>query len=230
MRRCVVAARGEPDQCIILTVPALSLTLPLPKLLCKQATTAAQDSTVTLSASKAKELGVTRGDVVLVIGRRRRAAYARVAIDKKTKKSGSCGVRPNLAANLRLRQDDKVKVEPLKENSDADDERSGDLLLLQKEPQAIASVTFSPVEDSLQALVASEGGDMLDDAEIQARFVTPYLESGGDALLKQDHMLTLRDENNKKLEFYVSHIQLEGADEAEETEGSVFSDATMSAV
>ena len=153
-----------------------------------------------------------------MVGRRRHAAYGKVAIggDKKT----TCSMSKNMAANLRLRQDDKVKVEPIR--SDEDGERSGDLILLEKQPDTIVSVTLSPLEDSLNGLVAAEGGDMLEDSEIQARFVAPYLE-GGDALLKKDHLLALRDENGKKLEFYVTQMILEGEDEeTKEEEAGMF--------
>ena len=174
-----------------------------------QATTALQDSTITLSRAKAKELNVSEGDVVVLVGRRRHAAYGRVAIGGSTKKT-TCSMSQNMAANLRLRQNDKVKVEPIRSGEEG--ERSGDLMLLEKQPATIVSVTLSPVEDSLNALVAAEGGDMLEDSEIQARFVVPYLE-GGDALLKKDHWLALRDENGKRLEFYVTQMVLEGEDE-----------------
>jgi len=196
-----------------------------------------QDSTVTLSASKAKELGVSAGDVVVLVGRRRHAAYGKVAIDKKAASSGGGGkhksvnsainMSQNMAANLRLRQDDKVKVEPLQTGKEEAGDRSGDLLLVQQQPVNVASVTLSPVEDSLNALVSSEGGDMIDDSEIQERFVAPYLEiknEGNAAFLKQKHLLTLRDENGKRLEFYVTRVTLEGTEEDEdedETEGTV---------
>jgi len=183
-----------------------------------------QDSTVQLSASKAKELGVSTGDVVVLIGRRRHAAYATVSIaakDNKGKKN-SCSVSQNMAANLRLRQDDAVKVALIeKDETDSVGERSGDLRLLQQQPCAIATVTLSPVQDSLQDLAASEGGDVLDDDEIMARFVAPYLETSSlSALLKRNHLLTLRDANHKRLEFYVSHVALEKKDDRDEEEAA----------
>jgi hypothetical protein len=192
----------------------------------QQTTTAAQDCEAVLSAAKAKELGVAAGDVILLIGRRRRAAYARVQIGRSDLKTSSCTIRSNMAANLRLRQDDKIKIELLRDgistagnSGDAekdleDKNRSGDLtLLLQKKPSAIRSATFSPVEDSISALVASEGGDTIPDEELQERFVAPYLV--GDAgLLKQGNIVTLIDENGKRLEFYITQIEL---DEEEDT-------------
>jgi hypothetical protein len=187
-----------------------------------KATTAAQDATIQLSAAKAKELGVTNGDAVVLIGRRRHAAYATVNIAKDTKKS-VCSIGQNMAQNLRLRQDDKVKVVALDKSFEEESasERSGDLLLLQKQPASIQSVTLSPVEDSLAGLVASEGGDEIADEELQRRFLTPYLEQREGGLLKQGHLLVLRDDNGKRLEFYVSQIDLEGdAAPAEKPEAS----------
>lgn len=176
-----------------------------------QATTAAQDCSVQLTAAKAKEMGTTTGDVVVLVGRRRHATYAIVNISKAGKKS-TCTISQNMASNLRLRQDDKVKVVALKKSFEDEgaSERSGDLLLLQKQPAKIQSVTFSPVEDSLTALTAVEGGDTIADEELHARFVTPYLESSESAVLKQGHLIALRDENGKRLEFYISHLDIEG--------------------
>ena len=153
----------------------------------------------------------------MLIGRRRKAAYGRVNVAKKAKK-GICKVSANLAANLKLRSDDKVKVVPLTGNND-DKSRSGDLLLLTKpEVPTVESVTFSPIEDSLEALVAAEGGDEIADEEIEARFVQPYLEGVDGAVLKQGHVIRLMDENGKKLEFMISHVDIQG-ESAEENEG-----------
>jgi transitional endoplasmic reticulum ATPase len=153
---------------------------------------------------------------VVLVGRRRHATYAKVEVSKKGKKS-SCTITQNLAYNLRLRQDDKVKLVVLEKayEEESASERSGDLLLLQKQPATIQSITFSPIEDSLAGLTALEGGDAIPDSEIQARFVTPYLENAGGAVLKQGHLLILRDENGKRLEFYVSDITLDGEESSE---------------
>ena len=167
--------------------------------------TAESDSSVVISPSKAKELKVKTGDIVLIVGRRRRAAYARVAVAKG--KKGVCTISENLASNLRVRKGDKIKVEPLTDAS-SDETRIGDMVLMKRStaPKA-ASVTFSPVLDSLSSLAAGEGGDELSDEEILSRFVTPYLESN--AIVKKGHVLTLRDENNKKLELVVTHMEIE---------------------
>jgi hypothetical protein len=177
-----------------------------------------KDCSVQISEAKAKELGVSSGDNVVLVGRRRHATYAKVEISKKGKKS-SCTITQNMAYNLRLRQDDKVKLVVLDKayEEESASERSGDLLLLQKQPSPIQSITFSPIEDSLAGLTALEGGDAIPDSEIQARFVTPYLESSEGSVLKQGHLLILRDENGKRLEFYVSSISLHGDESSEST-------------
>eukprot|EP00977_Amphora_coffeiformis_P024608 scaffold16412_cov171-Amphora_coffeaeformis.AAC.5 len=185
------------------------------------ATTAKSDCEITISASKAKELGVKAGDIVVLIGRRRKASYATVSVAKKAKKE-VCKVSANLAANLKLRSEDKLKVVPLAVAGDAAESRSGDLLLLNKpDVPSVESVTFSPIEDSLQNLIAAEGGDEIPDEEIQARFVQPYLEDMGGAVLKQGHVIRLMDENGKKLEFMVSHVDLAGEDPVEEADGKI---------
>lgn len=156
----------------------------------------------------------------MLIGRRRRAAYATV-VTKKGKKS-SCALSANLAANLRLRQDDKVKVAPLSDGSD-DEARSGDLLLLQQgTPSSVSAVTFSPIQDSLQQLQASEGGDEIPDEEIHERFVAPYTDGSEGALVKEDHVLTLQDENGKSLEFIVTHVALADIGDDEEADEGTF--------
>ena len=137
-----------------------------------------------------------------------------------------------MAYNLRLRQDDKVKLVVLEKQYEEESasERSGDLLLLQKQPSPIQSITFSPIEDSLAGLTALEGGDAIPDSEIQARFITPYLEDSAGAVLKQGHLLILRDENGKRLEFYVSTITLDGDESGDSTPATETEDGTLHAV
>jgi hypothetical protein len=151
--------------------------------------------------------------VVVLVGRRRHATYGTVEISKGGKKT-ACTISQNMASNLRLRQDDKVKVVAMEKSFEDEgaSERSGDLLLLQKQPAKIQSATFSPVEDSLATLTAAEGGDEIPDAELQARFITPYLEGVETAVVKQNHLIVLRDENGKRLEFYISHLDIEGVE------------------
>eukprot|EP00521_Asterionellopsis_glacialis_P006060 CAMPEP_0195281508 /NCGR_PEP_ID=MMETSP0707-20130614/785_1 /TAXON_ID=33640 /ORGANISM="Asterionellopsis glacialis, Strain CCMP134" /LENGTH=907 /DNA_ID=CAMNT_0040340401 /DNA_START=18 /DNA_END=2741 /DNA_ORIENTATION=- len=179
--------------------------------------TALSDCTVIISPSKAKELSVKSGDSVLVVGRRRRASYGRVKVQKS--KKSSCTVSGNLASNLRLRNGDKVKVMPLK--GDTEGPRSGDMGLLNSgKPTDVTSVTFSPIQDSLSILEASEGGDSLSDDEIMDRFVTPYLNTEDDEgmIMKRGHVVTMRDDNGKSLEFSVTHVELDGEEEEEEDE------------
>jgi len=193
-------------------------TLYLPELLNAELTsstepTASSDSIVVISPSKAKELSLKNKDVVVVIGRRRKAAYGRVSISKSRK--SVCTISENLAKNLRLRKGDKLKILPLSLDEES---RSGDLVLLgHSSAPKITSVTLSPVDDSLSTLEAMEGGDEISDEDIKSRFVEPYLESA-DGLLKKGHILSLEDENGRKLEFIVTHIDVEGQPAVENDE------------
>jgi transitional endoplasmic reticulum ATPase len=164
---------------------------------------------VVLSPAKAKELSLKSGDVVVVIGRRRRAAYGRVAVAKGKGKKSVCTISGNLASNLRLRNGDKLKVSSL--SGDQEEEaRSGDMVLFKHSTAPkVTSATLSPVDDSLNSLEAAEGGDEIPDEEIVSRFITPYFESPN-GLLKKGHLLELKDENGKRLEFMVSHVELDG--------------------
>lgn len=168
-----------------------------------------------MSAKKAKELGVSDGEVVAIIGRRRTATYGRVTVQKKKKKvsSSKCIVSENLAKDLRLRKGDQVKVVPLTEESSADSSHSGELLLVDADSAPVVeSITLSPVEDSLASLEALEGGDSISDEDINARFIGPYLEDSG-GLLKSGQVLLMKDENGRKLEFLVTNVMIEGASE-----------------
>jgi formylmethanofuran dehydrogenase subunit D len=179
--------------------------------------TASEDSTISLSPSKAKELSMKEGDVIVVIGRRRRAAYARVHIHKQ-KTATSCTVAENLAANLRLRTGDTIKVSSLT-SVDDEEHKTGDMILFRSSPKPVTSVTYSPVEDSLQNLEASEGE--LSDEEITERFVAPYLNleaSESCILVKKGHVVKMTDDNGKHLEFMVTHVELEGAEIGEDEE------------
>jgi hypothetical protein len=125
----------------------------------------------------------------------------------------------NVAKNLRLRDDDKLKIVPVEEGAEATEERSGDMLLLTKQPEVLSSVTFAPVEDSYNALIASEGGDDIEDDEIQERFIDTYLnldEDGDSIVIKEGNVIAIRDEDGKELEFIVSHV---GDEEENEEEG-----------
>lgn len=176
---------------------------------------ASSDSTITLSPNKAKELSFKEGDVVMVIGRRRRAAYGQVHVSKV--KKSTCVVSSNLATNLRLRNGDKVKVASLTTEND-EEHSTGDMILFQSSPKSVTSVTYSPIDDSLASLEASEGGDEISDDEIMERFVTPYteLDDGATALVKRGHVVKMTDDNGKSLEFVVTHVELEGTSPEEQ--------------
>jgi len=180
------------------------------KLSIKDATT---DSQVTITAKKAKELGVSSGDVIGVVGRRRRVTYGVVSIYKKKGTSSSnCSISFNLGNNLRVREGDSIKVvrlEDVEENRIAmAEERSGDMLLLCRTPEVAESVALAPIEDSLNMLINAEGGDEIDEEELIERFVTPYFDTskGGGMLVKKESVIIMRDENGKVLEFMVSSV------------------------
>lgn len=185
--------------------------------------TAITDVSISLSPAKAKELGVSDGDFVVLIGRRRKASYAVVTV-KKTKKT-ICKISENIAKNLRLRDEDKLKVIPL--GSEEDQPRSGDMVLMKHtSPPKVTSLTLSPIEDSLKLLEAREGGDELSDEEIMERFVDQYLDlSDSSAVVKKDNVLTLKDDDGRSLEFIVTHVELMEADE--ETEDDEDEDAAV---
>jgi hypothetical protein len=133
-----------------------------------------------------------------------------------------------LASNLRIRQDDKIKVVPLEGDTSDKEERSGDLVLMTvaKAP-VVKAVTFAPLEDSLNSLESSEGGDEIAEEELMERFVRPYTQDREteNVLIKKGNVLTLRDDNGKKLEFVVSHVELAGAPvEKEESAGKFWTD------
>ena len=156
-----------------------------------------------------------------VIGRRRRASYA--TVQNKKVSSGSAEISRTLGANLRIRDGDKIKIVKLG-SDETDEEATGDMRLMASQPSTAESVTLSPIEDSYNELVATEGGDDISDEEIMERFVSPYLdlEDGENTvLLKKGHVLTLRDDNGRSLDFLVTNIEVDGTgnDEEEADEG-----------
>ncbi len=172
-----------------------------------------------LSAKKAKELGVSDGEVVAIIGRRRTACYGRVSVQKKKVASSKCKVSENLAKTLRLRKGDTVKVVALTDDSASDGAHSGELSLVDSDSAPVVeSVTLSPIDDSLASLEALEGGDTISDEDINERFVAPYFEESG-GLLKSGQVLMLKDENGRKLEFLVT-VMIKGAESDASEEAS----------
>lgn len=182
---------------------------------------AVEDSKVVLTPKKAKELKVADGDVVAIIGRRRRATYAVASVPSKKKGSNSnCFISHNVASNLRLRDGDKLKVVALGKDAADAEERSGDMILLTKDAEVVSSVTYSPIEDSLNNLINSEGGDEIEDEELKERFIEPYLnleDDGGSVVAKSGSVVTMKDENGRTLDFMISHV-----DDGEEREEGMF--------
>jgi len=123
----------------------------------------------------------------------------------------------NLAKNLRLRKGDKAKIVPLSGKME-EGSYSGDMVLLDvTSPPKIASITLSPIEDSISTLSSIEGGDEIPEEDLNSRFLTPYF-ADQKALLKKGQILELMDDNGRRLEFIVKDIQLEGQEPKEDTE------------
>ena len=83
------------------------------------------------------------------------------------------------------------------------------MLLLTKNAEVVVSATYSPVEDSLNSLINSEGGDEIEDEELMERFVTPYLnieDDAGSVIVKEGSVITMKDENGKSLDFITSYV------------------------
>ena len=94
------------------------------------------------------------------------------------------------------------------------------MILLTKDAEVVSSVTYSPIEDSLNNLVNSEGGDEIEDEELMERFIEPYLnleDDGGSVVAKSGSVVTMKDENGKTLDFMISHV-----DDGEEREEGMF--------
>lgn len=192
--------------------------------------TASSDYRLSISSSKAKELQIQSGELVAIIGKRRRASYAKVHILPKggAASNDEAKVSRNLATNLRLRSMDKVKIVPLlsssSEDNDDGEECESKAYNMGNKPTSIASsITFHPLKDSLTSLDYKEGGggDGLSDEEVLERFITPYLnlddddDTDGQVFMTGGHMLTLRDENGFMLEFKIGNLHLEGDEEGE---------------
>jgi hypothetical protein len=195
-----------------LYLPGLLKTKVIPRT--KESPTAASDSSILISKAKARELKVESGDVVGIIGRRRRVSYGVVHVSKSANKD-ECTISKTLASNIRIHDGDTVKVVTLGQEDLADAYGIGDMQLLaipSKRPKRVLSVTLAPLSDSLNALEQAEtNGDSIPDEEIELRFLKPYFESLG--IVKLGHILVMVDENGKKLEFQVTNVELEGGDD-----------------
>lgn len=184
--------------------------------------TASSDYTLSISPSKAKELQLKLGDLVAIIGKRRRATYAKVKISKGSSNEDAV-VSRNLATNLRLRTMDKVKIVPLASSGEDNEECESKSYNLGNKPTSstiASSITFHPLKDSLTSLDYKEGGggDGLSDEEVMERFIFPYLnleDDGDEIFVNGGHMLTLKDENGLMLEFKVGNLDLGGEEEGE---------------
>jgi hypothetical protein len=195
------------------------------------AATASSDCAVSLTRTKASELKLKSGNVVAVIGKRRRASYARVVVisDKEGGSGGGGGggnkakIGRNLASNLRIRDDDKLRIVTLDDlasmGEDDDDEHcdgAGSYGLGPRPTAVASSVTFHPLKDS------ASSSDEAGDDELSERFVRPYLDSsasdedGAVALLRQGHVLSLVDESGVVMEFSVGHLDVEGGSDDDE--------------
>ena len=190
----------------------------------QQQPTASTDYTLQISSSKAKELNVSNGSLVAVIGRRRRASYGKVQVTKLS--SGKVKMSSNLASNLRVMDTDTVKIIPL---SDDTENNESEAYTLGTPPtnNAAYSVTFAPIKDALHNLELKErGGDEYTDEELVERFVAPYLnldddgdgEESGGVILKEGHVVVLKDDNGVGLEFMISHLDLIGEDDSDADE------------
>ena len=67
------------------------------------------------------------------------------------------------------------------------------ILLKYVTPPKVASVTLTPLKDSLNFIATREGGDGFGDDEIMERFVTPYFDlAGSTTVVKKDSIVTSR--------------------------------------
>jgi hypothetical protein len=176
--------------------------------------TLSSDCSVTLSKSKAAELNVGSGDVVGLVGRRRRVSYAVVEVSSAKMPKSECRFSANLAENIRLRDGDAVKLVLLGSGEETEPYHFGEMQLLSIDshrPKHVSSVTIAPIADSLLALEGAEAdGDEIAEEEIIERFLQPYFASGG--TIKEGLVLTLYDENGKKLDVQLSHVTLSDED------------------
>lgn len=191
-------------------------------------TNALSDCYITITQSKAHELQLHQGDLVAIIGKRRRCAYVKVNIltDKTTTtKLSSVKIGRNLANNLHIRNDDKVRlisINEIEENEAQQQQQqqkessttgSGSYGL-GKRPTIVAKiVTLHPIKDTM----SNVDDDDVSDEELISRFITPYLDSSTDdvdndedvAIMKEGHVLTLTDENGSVMEFTIGKLDID---------------------
>jgi len=189
----------------------------------------AGDSALTLSPGKARELAVSDGDVVLVIGRRRRAAHLRVAVRKGgtgARLSASCG------RSLRVSSGDRVRVVVDPTGGPEEDHLYG---YAGPAPAGVAEVSFAPVEDSLTTYERTyHGGDDVAEEELLARFVRPYVEGrdGEMGAVRSGDVVRMAEDGHdgRVVEFVVQGLVAAGDGEEAEAplQGAVDADTELS--
>eukprot|EP00520_Triparma_pacifica_P005897 CAMPEP_0118645306 /NCGR_PEP_ID=MMETSP0785-20121206/7428_1 /TAXON_ID=91992 /ORGANISM="Bolidomonas pacifica, Strain CCMP 1866" /LENGTH=872 /DNA_ID=CAMNT_0006537175 /DNA_START=1 /DNA_END=2616 /DNA_ORIENTATION=+ len=152
------------------------------------ATSAEDDSMVTISSKKAEKLGITKGSQVTLIGRRRRTSTCTLKTSSKLSQS-ACTLSPNLATNLKLDSGDSVKI----------------ISNQGEELEDAEEVVFSPTIEALGKLEALNGGDELSEEDLTTRFVLPYLTSGP-GTLKVGALLTLYDSQGLSCQFLITSL------------------------
>ena len=205
------------------------------------ATNAISDCYVSITQSKARELQLHQDELVAIIGKRRRCAYVKVNIlqtdrtTTTTTKSSSVIIGRNLANNLHIRNDDKVRiisVNEIEENNEDRQQRRNESSStttgsgsygLGKRPTIVAkTVTFHPIKDTM----SNVDDDDVSNEELISRFITPYLESStvdvdtdeNVAIMKEGHVLSLTDENGSVMEFTIGKLDIDHDENDEDDE------------
>ena len=208
------------------------------------ATNAISDCYVSITQSKARELQLHQGELVAIIGKRRRCAYVKVNIltdmtTTTTTKSSSVIIGRNLANNLHIRNDDKVRIISVNEIEENDEDRqqrrnessstttgSGSYGLGKRPTIVAKTVTFHPIKDTMSNNVDDYDDDVSNE-ELISRFITPYLDysSAVDvdtdenvAIMKEGHVLSLTDENGSVMEFTIGKLDIDHDENDEDDE------------
>ena len=197
-------------------------------------TNALSDCYISITQSKARELRLRQGDLAAIMGKRRRCAYVKVNIlqtdrTTTTKSSSAVIIGRNLANNLRIRNDDKVRiisVNEIEENENEDQQRQNGSYGLGKRPTIVAkTVTFRPIKDTM-----SNDDDDVSNEELISRFISPYLESSSTddvvndenesvmAIMKEGHVLSLTDDNGNVMEFTIGKLDVDHDENNEDDE------------
>lgn len=207
------------------------------------ATNALSDCYISIAQSKARELRLRQGELVGIMGKRRRCAYVKVNIlqtdrtttttTTTTSSSSAVIIGRNLANNLRIRNDDKVRiisVNEIEENENEDQQQQNGSYGLGKRPTIVAkTVTFHPIKDTMSNNVDDYDDDVSNE-ELISRFITPYLESSSAddvdndenenvmAIMKEGHVLSLTDDNGNVMEFTIGKLDVDHDENNEDDE------------